>query len=98
MRKLAESIARVPPVTNMFSKRAINNYFENLGIEQANRFGRALMEMMEQSNVPGHYFDFFDLVRRKGVTEAVKEQRGKWGYPDEVLEGEIARLRQKKGN
>lgn len=97
VRKLAESIARVPPVTNMFSKRAINNYFENLGIEQANRFGRSLMEMMEQSNIPGHYFDFFDLVRRKGVTEAVKEQRGKWGYPDEVMEREIARLRQKRG-
>ena len=45
--KYATSVARVPPATNMFSKMAVNNYFEGLGIEQAEKFGHAMVMMTE---------------------------------------------------
>jgi len=53
--------------------------------------------MTEQLSLPGYYLHFFELVRKKGVTEAYKEQREKWGYPDEVPDKEVARLTAKKG-
>lgn len=94
----AMRIATVPPVTNMLSKRAINNYFENLGITETSRFASAMVAMTEASAAPGHYIDFFrNLVFKKGFTEAYKEQREKWGWPDPVLDGEVARLKAKKG-
>jgi enoyl-CoA hydratase len=96
VRKMAESIARVPPATNLFSKMAINSYYEGLGINEFSRLAIALCLMTENSAVPGHYFDFFELVRTKGFTQAYKEQREKWGYPDPVLEKEVARLKTKK--
>lgn len=96
VKKLAESIARIPPITNMFSKRAINNFFSNLGIEQANRFGEALMDMMENSNLPGHYLEMFERVRQKGLREALRAQREHYGYPDEIMARESARLKAKK--
>ena len=80
----------------MFSKRSINNFFDNWGIEQANRFGEALMDMMEQSNIPGHYLELFENVRQKGLREALKIQRAKHATPDEVLDRESARLKAKK--
>ena len=43
VRKLADSIARVPPLTNMLSKRSINNYFEGLGILQAQKYAETLI-------------------------------------------------------
>ncbi len=94
--KLAESIARIPPITNMFSKRAINNYFSNLGIEQANRFGEALMDMMENSNLPGHYLEMFERIRQKGLREALRIQQDNYGYPDEIMAKESARLKAEK--
>ncbi len=94
----AMRIATVPPVTNMLSKRAINNYFENLGITETSRFASAMVAMTEASAAPGHYIDFFrNLVFKKGFTEAYKEQREKWGWPDPVLDKEVARLKAKKG-
>lgn len=93
VRKTAESIARVPPTTNMFSKMAMNHYYENLSIKEAAHFATLLCLVTENCTLPGHYLDFFKLVREKGFTEGYKLQRAKWGYPDEVLEGEVARLR-----
>ena len=100
--KLALSIAKIPPITNMFSKRAINNYFDNLGINQANRFGTALNEMTENSRVPGHLQNLSEEIRRIGMKEALKKQYEEYSTPDDVLERESARLKamreqQKKG-
>jgi len=92
----AMMIATVPPATNMFSKRAINNYYENLGIEQAQNFGSALVMMTENSWVPGHYFDYFKLVREKGYTEGRKIHRAQFSYNDPVINREVERLRAKK--
>jgi enoyl-CoA hydratase len=94
--KLATSIARVPPATNMFSKRAINNYFEGLGIQQAKRLGNAFVRITENSMVPGHYMDFFDKVRKHGLREGLKRQRENFGTPDPVMEKEMKRLKAKK--
>lgn len=97
VRKEAESIAKVPPVTNMFSKMAINSYYEALPKKEFSRIAMAYVLMTENSDVPGHYFDFFrNRVFKKGFTEAYKDQRAKWGYPDPVLDREVARLRAQK--
>jgi enoyl-CoA hydratase len=95
--KLAMSIARVPPATNMFSKRAIHRYFEGLGMSNAKEIGMAFVHMTEQSAVPGHYLDFFEKVRTKGFREANKMQLEEWGGFDEVQNREVARLREKQG-
>jgi enoyl-CoA hydratase/carnithine racemase len=97
VREEAMMIATVPPATNMFSKRAINNYYEGLGIEQAQNFGSALVMMTENSWVPGHYFDYFKLVREKGYTEGRKIHRAQFNYNDPVLNREVERLKAKKG-
>lgn len=95
--KVAESIAKVPVMTNYCTKMAMHNYFDLLNMRQAQNFGQLLVYMTEQSSLPGHYLDFFELVRKKGVKQGYQEQREKWGYPDEVLDREVARLREKKG-
>ena len=95
--KLATSIARVPPATNMFSKRAVNNYFEGLGIVQAEKYAYALCVMTENSFVPGHYFDYYKKIDRLGFKEALKNQLETYGGFDEVQERERARLKTKKG-
>jgi enoyl-CoA hydratase len=94
--RLATSIARVPPATNMFSKRAINNYFEGLGIQQANNFGSALVLMTENSAVPGHYFDYYDNIEKFGFREANRVQLEKYSFADEAVDRERARLKAKK--
>jgi len=91
--KLAVSIAKIPPITNMFSKRAINNYYSNLGIDQANRFGTALNEMTENTLIPGHIQHLNKEIRRIGMREGLKQQYEKYGTPDEILDAESARLR-----
>jgi len=92
--ELATSIAKVPPATHIGSKRAINNYWENQGILQAERYGAAWVNMTENSAVPGHYYDFFQKVRTMGLREALKVQREQWSYPDPIMDKEIARLRE----
>ena len=96
VRLLALSMAKVPPITNMMTKRAVNNYFEGLGIEQAQRFSGSLVMMTENSSVPGHFFEFYGNISKLGSREALRLQREKWGEPpgaDPVREGEIARLK-----
>jgi len=95
--KTAESISKVPPMTNYFSKMIAHHYFEGLGIKSEMDFGTLACFMMEHCSLPGHYLEFFDRVRKLGVSQAVKEQREKWGYPDEVLQRESARLKAKRG-
>ena len=94
--KYATSVARVPPVTNMMSKMAINNYFEGLGIEQANKFGGSLVIMTENSAAPGHYFDYYDNIGKLGFREANRLQLEKYSFADEVIDRERARLAKKK--
>jgi len=94
--RLAESIAKVPPMTNLFSKMTVHQYYEGLGIKNWARYGSLTCLITEQSSLPGHYWDFFDIVRDKGFTEAYKIQREKWGYPDPVLDKEVARLKARK--
>lgn len=96
VREVAMSIAKVPPLTNMASKDAINAYYENLGKKEWLRYSSALCLMTENSAAPGHYFEFFETVRTKGFTQAYKEQREKWGYLDPVLDKEVIRLKAKK--
>ena len=94
--RLAESIAKVPPMTNLFSKMTVHQYYDKLGIREWYDYGQLTCLVTEQSSLPGHYWDFFDIVRDKGFTEAYKIQREKWGYPDPVLDKEVARLKARK--
>lgn len=91
--KAATSIARVPPVTNMMSKLAINNYYEGLGIHEALRFSRALCMMTENSAVPGHYFDYYANIAKYGFREANRMQLEKHSFADDVIDRERARLK-----
>jgi len=94
--KYATSVARVPPVTNMMSKMAVNNYFEGLGIEQAEKFGHAMVMMTENSAVPGHYFDWYDNIAKYGFREANRMQLEQYSFADEVIDRERAKLAKKK--
>ncbi len=94
--KLATSIARVPPTTNMFTKRAINAYYENLGIDAAKRIGTAFVMMTENSAVPGHYFDYYDNIGKYGFREANRMQLEAHSFADEALDRERERLKSKK--
>jgi len=93
---LALSVAKVPPVTNMMTKRAVNNYFEGLGIQQAQRYASSLVSMTENSAVPGHFFEFYGNIAELGYREALRIQREKWGEPpgaDPHRDREVSRLK-----
>lgn len=99
-RKAAESIAKVPPLTNYFSKRAVHSYFEGLGIHEWHSYAGALCLLFEQASTPGGNIWFSDLIKEKGFTEANRILLENYGYPDEVRERERTRqkaLRAKKG-
>lgn len=97
-KELCESVAKVPPMTNYFSKLSVHAYYEGLGMKNWSLYALANVMMTEQSKLPGHYLDFFEnLVFKKGFTEAYKEQRERWGYPDQILDKEVKRLKEKKG-
>lgn len=95
VQKLAESIARVPPATNMFSKKVIHNYFENLGMAQAKALGSAFVNMTENSSVPGHYLEYYANIDKTGFREANRLQLERYGGFDEVQDREVGRLREK---
>ena len=97
VKKTAMSIAKVPPATNMFSKRIINSYFENPSIQHTKNISRAFVFMTENSAVPGHYFDYYNNIGKYGFREANQMQLEKYGGEDEVLQKERARLAKKKG-
>lgn len=94
--KYATSVARVPPVTNMFSKMSINFYYEQLGVETAEKYGHSNVMMTENSAVPGHYFDYYDNINKFGFREANRLQLEKYSYADDVIDQERSRLAKKK--
>lgn len=95
--KVSQSIAKVPPMTNYFTKHIIHKYYENVHeVEQWINFARYATGMMEQTDLPGHFWDLFKLSDETGFTEAYKQHREKWGYPDPVLDKEVQRLKKLK--
>lgn len=96
-KKTALSIAKVPPATNMFSKRVVNSYFENPCIASTKNLSRSFVFITENSAVPGHYFDYYNNIGKYGFREANRMQLEKYGGEDEVLQKERARLAAKKG-
>ena len=96
--RLFTCLDAVKEVGHMAPDRHVPVELGNLGIEQANRFGEALMDMMENSNLPGHYLEMFERVRQKGLREALRIQRDNYGYPDEIMTKESARLKAEREN
>jgi len=96
--KIAQSAARVPPLTNYYSKMSIHQYYETLGmgVKQTYLSAAAVVAMMERTSLPGHYEDLLGKVQEKGFGVAYREHRAQWGYPDEVMDQEVARLKAKK--
>lgn len=90
---IAMSIAKVPPMTNLFSKRSIHHYFEMLGMQEATRYSDANCMMIENSSLPGGTVAFSEMVAARGVKEALAEQMDKYSTPDKVLEQERTRLK-----
>jgi len=91
--KVATAIARVPPLTNVFTKWNINNYYEENGIKQQidNALTRCLI--IENSSLPGSAFDFIDRAGKQGLKEAQRVQFEEYGTIDELQEKERERLR-----
>jgi len=92
-KKYALGTAKIPPMTNYFSKMVVHKYFEQLGMDMAIEYCHCFTAMMERTDLPGHYHDYFNLIREKGFKEAYKTQREQYGFPDEVMEREVARQR-----
>lgn len=90
---IAMSIARVPPMTNLFSKRSIHNYYEMQGIREATRYADANCMLIENSTLPGGTVAFTNLVQEKGVREALAWQMSNYSTPDLILEKERSRLK-----
>jgi len=95
--KVAMAVAKVPPLTNVFTKWNINNYYEQQGIRQQmeNALNRCLI--IENSSLPGGAFDFIDRAYKSGLKEAQRVQFEEYGAPDELQEKERERLRAELG-
>ncbi len=91
--KLAMAIARVPPLTNVFTKWSLNNYYESQGIRQhmENASNRCLI--IENSSLPGGTFAYAEMANKSGLKEAQRMQFEKYGAVDELQERERQRLK-----
>jgi hypothetical protein len=91
--KLAMAIAKVPPLTNVFTKWSLNNYYESQGIRQhmENASNRCLI--IENSSLPGGTFAYGDMVMNLGLKEAQRIQFEKYGAIDELQEKERNRVK-----
>jgi len=94
--KICMSVAKVPPMSNSVSKWVINNYFDALPTKMAWALGMACCFAMENTTLPGHYFEFFENIRTKGLQEAMRLRDEKYGFSDEVLQNERKRLKAKR--
>lgn len=81
--KLAEAIIRVPAMSIKLSKTSINNMFEIMGIRQAIQQNREL-DLHLMSSPPPELKEFFDMVREKGLKEALAWRDAKFAKTDEV--------------
>jgi enoyl-CoA hydratase len=89
---VAMAMAKVPPVTNVFTKWSINNYWESQGIRQHMENAAARCLIIENSSLPGGAFDFASRANRYGLKEAQRVQFEEYGAVDELQERERQRL------
>lgn len=94
-RKKAESIAKVPPMTNWFTKMTVHHYYEMLGVKEWANYAINTCYMGEHAMQQGGLFDFGERIKQQGFTTANLEQRELYGYPDPLLEQERSRLKTK---
>ena len=82
-----------------FHGKALNQWLEENKMPFLNE-GEVQSKKLEKSSrkTMKDFTDYIEKIRKLGVTQAVKEQREKWGYPDEVLSKESARLKTKKNS
>jgi enoyl-CoA hydratase/carnithine racemase len=91
--KLAMAIAKVPPLTNVFTKWSINNYYESQGIKQHIENSGAGTMIIEQSTLPGGNWDYVKMVEEYGLKEAQRIQFEKYGAVDELQERERQKIK-----
>jgi len=92
-RKMADSIARVPPMTNYFSKLTVHQFYDQLGVKEWARFGIITCYMKEHSHLPGDLLWLQKQIDEKGFNEANREMRERFGMFDEERERERVRLK-----
>ena len=73
---LAEDIARTPVAHLKILKSSANNFYENMGVQNSTDAAVALDAEFHQSPV---FLAFFNMVREKGMKEALKERARLFG-------------------
>ena len=93
----ARQIAAIPPLAATYSKMAINNYYEGLGIEQAERYAETLMAAIEFSNtIPGGLLDFRQKAEEWGLKKTLEWRDGKFAEFDKLAYEQMIRPYQQK--
>jgi len=81
----ARQIATIPPLAATYSKMAINNYYEGLGMEQASRYASTLCLAIEFSNtIPGGLLDFQQKAKEWGLKKTLEWRDGKFAEFDKL--------------
>ena len=81
----ARQIAAIPPLAATYSKMAINNYYEGLGMEQAIRYGISLCWAIEFSNtIPGGLLDFQQKTKEWGLKKTLEWRDSKFAEFDKL--------------
>jgi len=71
--KMAEVIAAIPPMNNLYSKLIIHNFYEAMGIKSAMEYSLALGFMIEGSSIPGGLRGDLQKGEEMGVSKSLKE-------------------------
>lgn len=72
--KIAKRMSRVAMESLRWNKRAINNTFETMGFHAALQYGLEACVMMDATRTP-EYEAFQDIVKEKGLTQAIRWRR-----------------------
>jgi enoyl-CoA hydratase len=94
----ARHIATIPALSATYSKMAINNYYEGLGMEQAKRYGNCLVRAIEFSNtIPGGLLDFREKAKEWGLKKTLEWRDSKYAEFDRLAREQMVRPYEKKG-
>ena len=93
----ARHIGAIPPLAATYSKMAINNYYEQLGMEHAKRYGNTLVSAIEFSNtIPGGLLDFRDKAKDWGLKKTLEWRDAKYAEFDRLAYEQMIRPYEQK--
>lgn len=92
--KLAQTIAKLPPMSVKLNKLAINEFYEVMGMRMALKYSGTLCSITYSASpqsIPGGLQDFCRVTREKGVRGAFAQMNAPFIEEDTIAHSQMAR-------